>query len=334
MADGNLNYLDLARRMDERGEMLPLVEVVSRLNPFVQDIVWKEGRLVTGDKFSRRTGLPGISKRAFNQGTPATKSRGDMVEEPCGMFSGLSKLDVSEAQLGGNELAVRLEEDEAFIESFGNVLEAEMFYGSQDVDARGFNGLFPRFEDPAGPAGQQLIDGDSDDATGDNNRTSIAIVGWGDKTVHGIVPKGKPGGLQRTDMGKQLVRDDAGLEFPGYVTSYEWTPGLAVKHYEFVARIANIHLEAMADAESPFLWEKLIEASSRIKSLDQVQGRIYMHRRLFALLRIQALRGVKNATLSYEHLDGSKRLVPHFDGMPIRITDGLSLAEKKIVGIP
>lgn len=323
MAIGNVNFADLARRMDPTGNMLAVAELMAQQNPLVADMVWREGSLTTGDRFGRRTGLPPVSPRAFNQGVDAGKSKIDPVLEPAGNFGGISKMDAREVGLGGNALALRLQEDQGFMGAFQNVVERHLFYGSKADDPRVFDGFFARAPLSA-LSSRQVIDCTTDDSTAAENKTSILIVGWGDMTAYGFVPKGMPAGLDQKDMGEQLVRDEAGLEYRAFVKDWNWSLGLSVRDYEFTVRLANIELSKL-NGNSSWLWEKLIRGVNRMKSLTNCKPIIYMHRDTLAELEVQAFYSVKNATLSYENIGGKPS--PMFRGCPIRITDGLLTTE-------
>jgi len=97
-----LTLLDWAKRIDPDGKTPVIAELLSQSNEILEDCLFKEGNLPTGDRVSIRTGLPTVYWRALNAGVPNSKSTTAQVDEGCGMLEGRSEVDKDLAELNGN----------------------------------------------------------------------------------------------------------------------------------------------------------------------------------------------------------------------------------------
>jgi hypothetical protein len=330
---GNLTLLDLAKRTDPNGAPARIVEMLTRKNPVLLDMIWKEGNLPTGERVSARTGLPSVANgslawRRLNEGVTPGKTLTDQFDETCGELSGQSNVDVELAKLNGNEASYRQTEDAGFIQAMSNEISTGVFYHSTKLNPERFMGLAPRFDDTTKVAGSQIIkamDGLSGHATASgNDQNSAWIIGWGDETVYGIVPKGSQVGLYADDMGKQLVDDGTGKRFRAWVTYWVWKAGLVVKDWRYVVRIANIDTSGFTGAGTEII-DALINGVNQMQDLTSCTPVIYVNRRVNAYLRRQAQSAVKQSTLTLEKVGAY--FLPHFDGIPIRVTDALTGTE-------
>ena len=117
LSSTNLTLADWAKRQDPDGRVPVVAELLSQSNEILQDCVFKEGNLPTGDRVVIRTGLPEVYWRALNQGIPNSKSTTAQVDEACGMLEARSEIDKDLALLNGNTAQFRLSEDTAFLEA-------------------------------------------------------------------------------------------------------------------------------------------------------------------------------------------------------------------------
>lgn len=318
---GNLTLLDQIKRMDPDGSQARIVESLTQATPLLKDMVWKEGNLPTGHRISSRTGLPSITWRKFNQGVTPSKSRVDQFDESCGMASGQSKVDVKLANLNGNAAAFRAGEDAAFMVAFQNEFETGMFYHSTKTAPEKIMGLAARFDATTNPGGSQILLHDGS-ASG-SDQTSIWLLGWGDRSVYGIYPKGSKVGLDSKDMGEQLVDDGSGTNatFRAWVTDHTWQAGLAVEDWRYVVRIANVDTGNLVATGNALLQSMSRAIEEKLQSTSGIRPCFYVNRKVASYLRLQALDSVKNSTLTFETVGGESVLM--FAGIPVRRTDAL-----------
>lgn len=321
--------VDVAKKTAPDGGIISVLELLQKKNAFIEDLAWKEGNLPTGHKYSARVALPSPTWRKLNQGIATAKSQVDSFTETCGMLEGLSKVDCALADLNGNAPAFRMDEDNAFVQGFGLTVGDALFYSDVAANPERIQGLDKRFGYTSGnPASGQIIKGDSG-ATG-ANQTSIWLVGWSPSTVYGIYPKGSTAGFKSEDLGKLLVKDSGGTnEFLAYVSHHKWDLGLVCQDYRYVARICNIDLPRFkADASSGVdLVSSMTDAIAALYDVDSVNAVFYMNRWAFSAFNKQLQK--KQANL-LEWVDRGGRRVPHFLGVPIRISDFIKSTEAVI----
>jgi len=321
IGQGNLTLLDLARAKNPDGSIASVVELLTKDNPLLEDMVWKEGNLDTGELVTFRSGLPAITWRRLNEGVAATKGDTAQYVETCGLMSGLSKIDVKLAELGGNAPAVRAGQDRAFITAMNVELENAIFYSSTKTNPEKIMGLAPRF-DTKSIWTNQVISSTAGGAPSGTNQTSIWLVVWGDDKVYGVTPKGTQAGIEMIDRGQQLVRDVPGNEFFAWVTEFNWRAGLVVKDPRYVVRIGDIRVTGgtLAGTGSALL-QNMASALERVKDLG---GRpaFYCNRTIREYLRLQALDTSKTSMLNITTNVGS-RPVLMFDEVPVRRSDSI-----------
>lgn len=320
---------DIAKRTDPSGNIADVVESLSKVNPLLQDIAWKEGNLPTGHTYTSRTSLPTPSWRKFNQGVAPTKSTTDQYTETCGMLESFTKVDVALANLNGNSAAFRNDEDKAQVMGFGLEVNRALFYETLSTNPERIHGLTPRLNATSGnPAAAQIVKADSG-ASG-NDQTSMWLIGWSPDTVFGIYPKGSRAGLSSEDLGKQLTKDASNNEYTAWVSHWTWQLGLCVRDYRYLVRICNIDTSAWkADLSAGAdLVLSLMDAIAAMYSLENVQPVIYLNRATYSMFNKQLIKKGTANLLEYLERGGSR--LPHFMGIPMRITDALTSTESVV----
>ena len=230
---------DLARRSEEDNKKIAkIVEILNDTNEILDDMMFMEGNLPTGHKTTMRSGLPDVTWRMLYQGVPNSKSRTVQVTDTIGMLEAYSEVDKSLADLNGNTMEFRLSEDVAFLEAMSQEMASTVFYGNTATDPEKFMGLAPRYNSLSAHNAENVIQADG---TGSDN-TSIYLVLWGDRTCHGIYPKGSKMGLHHEDKGQQTLQDSDGNNYEGYRSHYKWDMGMVLKDWRYVVRICNIDI--------------------------------------------------------------------------------------------
>src|SRR5574340_1339862 len=224
--------VDVLERMDPRGGILQVAEVLNQYNPMLDDIAFVEGNLPTAHRVGLRTALPTPVWRRINQGIDPQVSKSDTTDEPIGMLENYSKIDVDLAALNCNTAAFRFSEDKAFIQGFNIQVASSLIYESQANAPERFTGLTPRLNSTTANESlnahtpsfsHQLVL--SEGSASGANQTSIWLCAWGPETVFMIYPKGSPGGLTTEDLGRQLVLDANSKQFLAWVTRFQWKTG-------------------------------------------------------------------------------------------------------------
>jgi hypothetical protein len=329
----NLTLADWAKRTDPDGRVPVIAELLSQSNEVLEDCVFKEGNLPTGDRVVIRTGLPVVYWRALNQGIPSTKSTTAQVDEACGILEARSEVDKDLAMLNGNTAQFRLSEDTAFLEAMNQTQASTLFYGNPATDAKQFLGLAPRYSVTGTTGnGQNVLPAGG---SGSDN-TSVYLVVWGDQTVYCPFPKGSKAGLIHEDLGEQTVYNSDGTRLQAYATRYQWKNGLVVKDWRYVVRISNIDVSdlvgqtgSQAASASTALIKLMARALYRIPNMAMGRACFYMNRTTHSGLSIAALDKSQYVLKVNEGL--SQFGVPYswlsFLGVPLRRVDAILNSE-------
>ena len=339
LSTNNLTLAEWAKRTDPEGRVPVIAELLSQSNEILEDCVFKEGNLPTGERVVIRTGLPAVYWRALNQGIPNSKSQTAQVDEACGILEARSEVDKDLAMLNGNTAQFRLSEDVAFLEAMNQTQATTMFYGNPAIEPKSFLGLAARYSAVPGSAGigQNIIEGGG---TSTDN-TSVYLVVWGDNTVYCPFPKGSTAGLMHEDLGEQTVYTDSGANrMQAYATRYQWKNGLVVKDWRYVVRIANLDVSDLAGqtgtqaaTAATSIIRLMARALYRIPNMSMGRPAFYMNRTVHSSLAIQALDRSQNAVRVEEGLSqfGTPYSWLSFLGVPCRRVDALINAEARLV---
>lgn len=296
LSTSNLTLADWAKRTDPDGRIPIIAELLSQSNEILEDCVFKEGNLPTGERVVVRTGLPAVYWRALNQGIPSSKSTTAQVDEAAGILEARSEVDKDLAMLNGNTAQFRLSEDTAFLEAMNQTQATTLFYGNPATDPKTFLGLAPRYSDigvGSPQNAQNILNAGGSDAT---SNTSIYLVVWGDQTVYCHFPKGSKAGLIHEDLGEQTVYNSDGTRLQAYATRYQWKNGLVVKDWRYVVRICNIDVDDLvaqsgtqAASAATNIIKLMARALYRIPNMSMGRAAFYMNRTVHSGLSIAAL---------------------------------------------
>lgn len=331
VGNGNATLTDLASQMDSNGRPARIIEILAKTNEIVDDMVFTEGNLPTGDKTVVRVGEPEPTWRRYNQGVVVGKGRTRQVTDTCGMLESESAVDRDLVKLhGDNGNAYRMSEARAHISSMGKELASKIIYGNADTDPEQIHGLAQRYStlsNNADESGYNIVDAKG---IGSDN-TSIYLVTWGDDLIRGIYPKGSEAGLKHEDKGEQRVFDADGNAFYAFVDHFKWDVGLSVRNWKMGGRIANIDVseltkDASAGADLVDLMTVLLE--EKVEDINAGRAAFYCNRTIRSVMRRQ-IANKSNVNLSLDDF-GGKRIM-HFDGIPIRRVDAILNEEQRVI---
>jgi len=328
LTSSNLTLADWAKRTDPEGRVPVVAELLSQTNEILEDCVFKEGNLPTGERVVIRTGLPSVYWRALNQGIPNSKSTTAQVDEACGILEARSEVDKDLAMLNGNTAQFRLSEDVAFLEAMNQTQATTLFYGNPATDPKQFLGLAPRYSSSTAGNGQNVLKAGGSDAT---SNTSIYLVVWGDQTAYCPFPKGSSAGLMHEDLGEQTVYD-GNNRLQAYATRYQWKNGLVVKDWRYVVRICNIDTDDLigqtttqAASAATAIIKMMSRALYRIPNMAMGRAAFYMNRTVHSGLAIAALDKSQYVLKVNEGLSqfGTPYSWLSFQGVPLRKVDAI-----------
>ena len=335
LSTSNLTLADWAKRSDPDGRVPIVAELLSQTNEILDDCVFKEGNLPTGERVIIRTGLPSVYFRALNQGIPGSKSTTAQVDEACAILEARSEVDKDLAMLNGNTAQFRLSEDTAFLEAMNQTQAETMFYGNPGTDPKKFLGLAPRYGDLSADNAVNILDAGG---SGSDN-ASVYLVVWGDQTVYCPFPKGSKAGLTHEDLGEQTVYNSDGTRLQAFATRYQWKNGLVVKDWRYVVRICNVDISDLlgstgtqAASASTALIKLMARALYRIPNMAMGRAAFYMNRTVHSGMSIAALDKSQNVLSIQEGLKqfGTAQSYLSFLGVPLRRVDALINSEARV----
>jgi len=335
LSNSNLTLADWAKRSDPDGRVPIVAELLSQTNEILDDCVFKEGNLPTGERVIIRTGLPAVYFRALNQGIPGSKSTTAQVDEACAILEARSEVDKDLAMLNGNTAQFRLSEDTAFLEAMNQTQAETMFYGNPGTDPKKFLGLAPRYGDLSADNAVNILDAGG---SGSDN-ASVYLVVWGDQTVYCPFPKGSKAGLMHEDLGEQTVYNSDGTRLQAFATRYQWKNGLVVKDWRYVVRICNIDISDLvgvtgtqATTAATALVKQMARATYRIPNMGMGRAAFYMNRTVHSGLSIAAMDKSQNVLEIEKGLTqfGQAKSYLSFLGTPIRQVDTLINSEARV----
>ena len=330
------SLVDLLGQLDPCGGLASVAEVLERENPALQDIPWAEGNLITGDRFTVRTMLPGVGFRRLNEGVPRSKSGAAQIDEATAILEANSQVDRDLAKRAPNIAAYRLAEARPFHQSMNNKFMETLFYGNAFFEDKSFTGFAPRFNEIASP---QVLDAGG---TGTDNR-SIWLIGWGDD-VRGLYPKGTKGGLFHLDTTSNLrigadgfpigdtVLDPNGNPYLAYTDNWKWECGLQIKDQRKVVRIANIDSSLLTKDRTTGadLQDIIIQASGATPNLDNANFVWYMPRTVATMFSRQAYDDRRGFASMDQIIPNGPRVLTMM-GIPVRSLDVLNVDEARVV---
>ncbi|MCC2615938.1 hypothetical protein LJ739_06765 [Aestuariibacter halophilus] len=317
---------DHAKKLDPNGKVSRTVEILSQQNEILDDMLFKEGNLPTGEQTTIRTGLPDVYYRLANMGVPSSKSKTAQVIEHAASLEARCELDVDVVNLNANAKQFRFDENIAFLEAMNQRMATSLFYGSAS-NPEEFVGLANRYGDLSASNAQNIIDAGG---TGSDN-TSIYLVGWGQRTCHGVFPKGTKAGVSHEDLGIGDAFDANGDRFRAYMDHWKWKNGLVVKDWRYVVRIANIDVSNLVADETGGtvkLINLMLRAIHRIPSLSGVKLAFYANRTVKEMLDIQA---ANKANVQLRSSEEEGKLKTTLRMIPVRTVDALLETEARVV---
>lgn len=331
LAGDVLTLADWAKRLDPDGKTAKIVEILSQQNGILDDMLFKEGNLPTGEQATIRTGLPAVVYRLMNQGVPKSKSTTTQIVETAAMLEGRSEIDKDEAELNGNANQYRLSEMDGFLEAMNQRMATTLFYGTAN-NPEEFVGFSPRYNDLSATNAQNIL---SAGGSGADN-SSIWLVGWGKRTVHGIFPKASKAGIDHEDLGLGDAFDANNDRFRAYMDRYTWKNGLMVKDWRYTVRIPNIDISDLETltgtqelTDATLIIKLMSRAIDRLPTLNDVSPSFYMNRTILSLLRVVALEKSQSAVTIEPALNqfGKNIFETRFLGIPCRVVDALTETE-------
>jgi hypothetical protein len=142
--------------------------------------------------------------------------------------------------------------------------------------------------------------------------------------------------LMTKDLGEESVQDASGNWYQAARSLFQWDAGLVVKDWRYVVRIANIDVSdwigvtgSQATTASTNLIKLMIRAIARIPNTTKARMAFYANRSIAEGLMIQALDRSNQALAVQPAINQFGTTIQQltFLGIPVRLVDGLGIAE-------
>lgn len=265
--DTNITLADYVGRFE--GPETDVMNVMAESNIMLEDMPFQESNLETGNKTLQVTAIPTPSQRRINAGVEITKANRRPVVDTLTMLEARSSIDVKLVDDKEHGARMRKEEEDLHVEGFQSKVQTLLLYGDAQQNPDEFDGFLTRYNTFGGAKGTYGHNTINAGGTRKDQQTSAILVGWSDKRVTGLYPKGSKMGVQIKDRGVQRVTDAEGKVYDAYETVIDWSLGLAVKDPNYVAVIRNIDVTqlksgTMTDDEKKELIFKMLDAANKI----------------------------------------------------------------------
>lgn len=346
MATGSWPTLvDVALRRDPTGRIGDLAEMLSQSNDYADDMPMIEANEMGGHEFLFRTSIPAGTWRQYNQGVPYSKSTSAKARVGIGMLADYSQVDRDLASHSGDAMGFRESEDVAFLEGMSQTIAQTTFYGNTVANPAQFMGLSAFYNTINTATAQNAANVMNGGGTGSSN-ASLWLVGWGERSIFGIFPRGSKAGLSMEDKGDTVPAYDAsGNRYEAYTSYFQQQIGLVPMDWRYAVRLANIDVTTAGLAGNAPLdlfvqmssmvmrFPKYTPPTSGITKTDAprddvtVRAVFYSNRTVRQWLDIQAMRN-RNVLLTLNDYAGKP--VDTWRGVPIKVVDQLTNTETAV----
>lgn len=338
--EGALTLLDAAMKADSTGKTADIVNMLAATNEILDDALWIEANSKTAHKTTILTGLPEATWTRLYRGPQPTKSTRVGITDTCGRLEVENMVERELLKLADNPGEYRIQEAFASMEAMSQKMASHLFYGSEAETPESFNGLAIRYNDLSAPSGSNVVDAGG---TGTDN-TSIWLVTWGIQSVHMIYPQNTMAGIEHIPLEDQRVSDGHGGTYLAAVDRFVWRPGLSVRDWRRVVRIANIDVSDLGTGSAADLINLMVDAVYKLPTTGgratgttktddpTIQGLMgkpvfYANNTVLAALDKQA-RSANNVYLTVREVDGAP--MTSFRGIPIRRCDAILDTEARV----
>lgn len=307
----------------------PIVEMLSKATPMLQDMAFRNGNQTDGHKFKVRAGLPGVNWRAINEGVVPTRSSTKVVRETCALLEAVSEIDKVLVDFEDDQALFRLQEANPFLQAMGQEFSKSVWYGDTGQDPKGITGLAKRYSDLGGLKSKYIIDAGG----AGNTNASMWLVSHGTDAFFGIVPKNGKVGLTHTPSGViDLIDEENKGTYEGYRDRFKWQVGACLKDYRQVVRAANIDVSLLPtfgtpNDQSANLLDLVNTMTNRIQDITVGRPVIYMNRTLKEYWEKQLL---KTHYIEKSMDEATGRITTSYKGIPIHIDDSLLDTEERV----
>jgi hypothetical protein len=309
-----LGLVELSNRAHNK-ELLDLVSELTKDLPVLQDAPFFEANGETFHKHTKFITVPVASGRGMYEGVTPTGAQTKPNIEHLAWIEDHVNIDEQEIRLAPNPQQFRFDEDMAHMEGMRQKFGTMFLYGNHATTLTDVNGLATRYN--------ALADANVwDNGGAGSDVTSLWFIKWGKTGVFCVYPRNsKTMGIERNDMGKQLITPELGKQYFAFVTQFIFNFGLVVRDDRCVQRIANIET-SISGGVNLIDVDLMIQAKNKMPSLDGVVA--YCNDTVLSQLEIAAK---DKPNVIWPTTDAFGKRVLTFFGIPIRKFDSITLED-------
>ena len=315
---GRLTIVEAAKA-SFNGEMLKVAEILYRMKPAIQHMVWKQANDMMSNVESQRFSLPSGTWRQFNQTILAQIGRRKQIRDTIGMLADYFRLDKDLVDIQPDPQQYRMDEVVGGMEGLSQTWATQYWYGNVATNLPAWTGLAPRMS----AQNSKTIQGCG--GTG-ASLTSMYIVMPSEDTCFMVYPRGSTSWLDHRDLGEQtmqqtnLTSGDVQM-MQVYVDYFDWKGGLVVKDPLSIGRVCDI---IPTGNVSQWSDDVFIRATAQMRNRGS-GGMAYVTRNVYAQLLI-AIKDKGFVWFSMEDRFGTGE-VPSLLGIPVYIDEMISESE-------
>lgn len=328
--ENNLTMADYVTRFE--GPETDVINIMAQSNPLLEDMPFMESNLETGNKTLQVTKIPTPSHRRINAGVEITKANRRPVVDTLTMLESRVSIDKKLVDDVSNGKQLRKEEEDLHVEGFQPKVQALFLYGDSQLNPDEFDGILTRYNvigGEKGTYGHNVIDGEGKT---ENKQTSAILVGWDQKRVTGIYPKGSNAGIKLDDKGEQRVLDKDGKVYDAYETVIDWSMGLSVKDPNYISVIRNIDItkiDKAAAKDKKELIFKMLTAANKIPNAGNPRLVWYVSKKMYDFI-VRCIHDIDIVNIQAPELRDGVRQPLAIGGIPVKCLEAISEEEPVI----
>ena len=320
-----------------------IVEMMAQENPVLQDVMWKQCNKGREDFVTIRTGMPEAVLRSFYEGFKGSKTSKKQVTNACCTATTGIEFDWRLYEADKDKAAFLADEQRANSSTLGDKVASLLIYGDSDKDPKGINGFCRTYGEYGAVTGATMQTDDrkasfycfnagkgaeAGSTASTIARRSIILVGWGQRSVHGIYPQGTSAGIKIGQLKSQFVDDGDGKRLEMGLQEMNWDAGLNIRDFRFCGRVANINIMSdPEDANTPDVAKFVRRLVTRAKS-NGVTQRFYCSKLVFEHIAAQFEKKTSSNAIKYADLEQKKD--PSLLGIPVSFCDCMNGDEAEV----
>lgn len=322
LGTNNVTLADAGQLFRGATNVAPVAETLSEENALLRHSVWEESSESFSHNHVQTLALPAVGWRKVNNGVTVTAGAVQQINEPVLISESRSEVDERIVDSSKDPMAVRDRFLRLHVMGMAQEGEDKYFYGNKNTNPEQPHGLSVRYN-----AATDTNVGDHGD-TGTGASASMWFIQHDLMTgVYLAYPNGSSLGIDVIDKDLERISGAGTGELYAYTHQIKLSFGIAVADSRGVQRLASIDpvYGQTADLQTTGV-QNILTRLGQMKSTSNAG--IYVNRDIYTQINIEA---VNKANVYYiadsPFGDGP---VPHIQGVPIYLAEGLVSTEDSI----